>query len=78
MTPGTSTSRWARRRPCAAASGLGLPRENQFHLLAPFFTEYTYFITGNGGEPVVSLRTTPPFSPTWAPWSGPSPPTPKR
>ena len=26
---------------------------DQFILLAPFFTEYTYFITGNGGEPVV-------------------------
>ena len=53
MTPGTSTSQWARRRPCAAASGpLGLPGD-QFILLAPFFTEYTYFITGDGGEPVV-------------------------
>ena len=37
---------------CCCFRALACPGD-QFILLAPFFTEYTYFITGNGGEPVV-------------------------
>lgn len=37
---------------CCCFRALACP-EDEFVLLAPFFTEYTYFISGNGGRPVV-------------------------
>ena len=37
---------------CAAFRAMACPGD-EFILLAPFFTEYTFFITGNGGRPVV-------------------------
>ena len=37
---------------CCCFRALACPGD-EFILFAPFFTEYTYFITGNGGRPVV-------------------------
>lgn len=37
---------------CCCFRALACP-EDEFILLAPFFTEYTYFVSGNGGKPVV-------------------------
>ena len=48
---------------CCCFRALACPGD-EFVLFAPFFTEYTYFVSGNGGKPVVVPRTTPPSSPT--------------